>query len=147
MENKKINHWSFRGYMDNLGNATIEDLEEELTFIKQKNDNGTFDLAVMIRDFHPHIRSFPITPDLSKGYLLLEEISETEWKKISKEYVINKLKGEKIFRSWIKEKLYNPLNKDLYKIDWVAESMPYPDAPEELWEEYDKAYSEEFGQE
>ena len=144
MEDRIIKHWPFKEHRDNKGNATIEDLEEELIFIKQKNDNRTYDLAVIIENDNPCIRTQPIMPNLSEGYLLLEGISESEWKKISKEYLIKKLKGEKIFRNWIKERLYNPINQDLYEISWFAESRPYPGAPKRKWEEFDRAYQEEF---
>ena len=28
----------------------------------------------------------------------------------------------------------------LYEQDWIAENMPYPDAPEEDWKDFDRAY-------
>lgn len=142
MGHQEIEHWPFRVYQDDFDNLYVHDMEEGLTFVRGNVGQNRYDLAVIIEEENAEYYKYTSlwSPNQPCGFQLLDEIDLKEWNRLAKSYLRNKRRGERSFRNWIKQQLYSPLDKILYEQSWFGESMPHPNASEEEWRDFDRAY-------
>ncbi len=142
----EFEHEPYSIWSDDSGNLYINDREEGLVFVRGNIGPGKYDLTVIIEEDNDKYWRLmdTLSPEAPCGFQILDEIASSEWTRLVKDYLRHKRKGVKEFDEWLKEKLYNPLGKLLYEQTWFAESMPSPDASQEDWDDFDRAYGIEM---
>jgi len=142
MVNHKLDHRLFSVHQDDSGNLYVHDKEEELIFVRGNIGHDRYDLSVIIDEDNTEYCdwTYMFYPDTPCGFQVLDEISLKEWNNLVRNYVRHKCKGEKVFIDWLRKELYRPLSEILYESSWIAESMPWPDAPKKYWKDYDRSW-------
>lgn len=147
MGQQEIVHWPFRIYKDNLENLYIHDMEEGVTFVRDNVSQNKYSLAVIFEENCRWINidySILDENDQPCGFQLFDELSQSEWTHLARDYIRNKRRGEKVFRDWINQMLYSHLDKFVYEQTWLRESMPPPGASKKALKDFDRDGREHF---